>query len=188
MHASAVLGPNGLLAFIGKSGSGKSTLAYQLSQYFDFVSDDFILIESVEPKVRALGTYPAVRLWEQPEYGPGFKILSQNNIVSDKLRLQLVSNKFFSENRSSSVQSLIFPRYSDSMPAGEYTFEPLERFSAVDLILQNLFILDPESAQVQARILYELGRLTAKVKSYAFVFGDIKRGCSPELINEIGNL
>ena len=188
LHASAVSGPKGLIAFIGKSGSGKSTLAYQLSAFFDFISDDFIVIQSVDPEVVGLGTYPAVRLWQQPKFGPSYRILDSNSLISDKLRLQLTASDLCSSAKGQRVQALIFPQYSDSLRPGEYYLEPVGGISAIRYILQNLFVLDPENKEVQTWILPQLSSIAEKVCSYTLVFGDIQCGTSADLITEIERL
>jgi hypothetical protein len=54
LHASAVLGTTGVLAFCGVGRSGKSTLAYALGQEgFHQAADDALVIEPAEAAIRA---------------------------------------------------------------------------------------------------------------------------------------
>ena len=54
VHASAVAGPTGVLAFCGLAHSGKSTLAYALSRLgFSHFADDALVINVVDDSVRA---------------------------------------------------------------------------------------------------------------------------------------
>ena len=50
LHASAVVGPSGVVAICGRSGSGKSTTAFGLSRRgYRLWSDDALVVASVEP-------------------------------------------------------------------------------------------------------------------------------------------
>ena len=50
LHASAVVGPSGVVAICGRSGSGKSTTAFGLSRRgYRLWSDDAVVVSSVEP-------------------------------------------------------------------------------------------------------------------------------------------
>jgi hypothetical protein len=64
LHASAVLGPFGAVAFCGSSGAGKSTLAYALARGgWTQIADDHLAIEvdGGTPYVRPLSFQPKLR-------------------------------------------------------------------------------------------------------------------------------
>jgi hypothetical protein len=78
LHSSAVLTPQGAIAFVGKSGQGKSTLAASFTQIgCPIISDDFLVLRKsvLRQTVRkysekktgeswiAIPSYPGVRLW-----------------------------------------------------------------------------------------------------------------------------
>ena len=64
LHGSAVLTPEGTIAFVGNSGSGKSTLASSLSEDgMEVLTDDCLLLEEEEGCLTAIPSYPGVRLW-----------------------------------------------------------------------------------------------------------------------------
>lgn len=72
LHASAVRGRGGVLAFCGRGRSGKSTLAYALSgRGFDQVADDALLIESIadDISVRPLPFVPQLREPSRHHFG-----------------------------------------------------------------------------------------------------------------------
>jgi hypothetical protein len=78
LHASAVVGPDGVVGFCGRAGAGKSTVAYGLSRRgYRLWSDDALVLSSVEPlRTRALAG--AMRL--MPDVRERFG-LSQQEIV-----------------------------------------------------------------------------------------------------------
>jgi hypothetical protein len=64
LHASAVLTPDGAVAFTGPSGSGKSTVAAELVRAGCAVlADDCLVIEEHDGRFRAVPAYPGLRLW-----------------------------------------------------------------------------------------------------------------------------
>src|SRR5215467_895844 len=64
VHGSAVLTPEGTVAFVGDSGSGKSTLASSFSgDGMAVLTDDCLLLEEDEGRLTAIPSYPGVRLW-----------------------------------------------------------------------------------------------------------------------------
>lgn len=64
LHASAVLAPQGVIAFAGYTGSGKSTLAgsFLLSGY-QHISDDYLTLSEKDREIYAVPAYPGLRLW-----------------------------------------------------------------------------------------------------------------------------
>jgi hypothetical protein len=71
LHASAVLGTGGVLAFCGRGHSGKSTLAYALgTRGFQQVADDAVLIETIGSgvSVRTLPFVPQLRTPSQQHF------------------------------------------------------------------------------------------------------------------------
>ena len=68
-HASAVeVGGEGI-AFIGESGRGKSTLAASFATCgFRFLTDDGLLVDSVDGEFRIMPSHPSIRLWEDSQH------------------------------------------------------------------------------------------------------------------------
>ncbi len=67
LHASSVLTPEGLLAFVGPSGSGKSTTAAALmTEGYPVVADDCLLLNKHLETGAYIGVpaYPSLRLWD----------------------------------------------------------------------------------------------------------------------------
>jgi len=92
LHASAVAGPQGAVAFVGAAGLGKSTLATGFwQQGFRLVADDCLLLSTIGDAVLAVPSYPGVRLWEDAAaaLSNGPRRWSPVAHYTDKLRLEL---------------------------------------------------------------------------------------------------
>ena len=64
LHASAVAGPGGAIAFVGATGQGKSTLSASLAQEgYALLTDDCLALEEQEGRFLATASYPGLRLW-----------------------------------------------------------------------------------------------------------------------------
>jgi hypothetical protein len=74
LHATAVLTPAGVCAFIGPAGAGKSTLAAFLSTagYQPFCDD--CMVVRLNGDVYATPGYPGVRLWDDSLYALGHEL------------------------------------------------------------------------------------------------------------------
>lgn len=68
LHASAVLTPQGVVAFTGTTGSGKSTLAgsFLLAGY-SFLSDDCLALLENGEDIYSIPAYPGLRLWRDAQ-------------------------------------------------------------------------------------------------------------------------
>jgi hypothetical protein len=65
LHASAVLTPQGVIAFAGLTGSGKSTIAGSFLQAgYPLLSDDCVPLVEQNQDIYAIPAYPGLRLWE----------------------------------------------------------------------------------------------------------------------------
>jgi len=70
LHAGAVRIDDQAVAFIGDTGSGKSTLTASFhSAGYPLLSDDGLVLKTEEGLVRALPTYPSLRLWPESVSG-----------------------------------------------------------------------------------------------------------------------
>jgi hypothetical protein len=65
LHVSAVLMPQGVVAFAGPTGSGKSTLSGGLfNSGYPLVCDDCLALLVKDDEIYAIPAYPGLRLWE----------------------------------------------------------------------------------------------------------------------------
>ncbi len=64
LHASAVVTPEGAIAFLGETGRGKSTLTASFAQRgFSVLTDDCLLVEEQNGQLFGIPSYPGLRLW-----------------------------------------------------------------------------------------------------------------------------
>jgi hypothetical protein len=65
LHASAIRGRSGVVAFLANSGQGKSTLAAHLAQRgFEVLADDVCLVDTTQPGIAmVIPTAPWLKLW-----------------------------------------------------------------------------------------------------------------------------
>jgi hypothetical protein len=92
LHASAVAGPGGALAFTGPSGEGKSTLAASFSTHgYDLLTDDCLMLEDRSGSIFGTPLYPSLRLYPEviQTLFPEQPVCSPVTHYSSKLRLAL---------------------------------------------------------------------------------------------------
>ena len=145
LHASAVAGDGGVLAFCGVGHSGKSTIAYALGQRgYRQIADDAVVL-NVSPgriAVRPLPFAPSLRPasllhFDKPGSAPGCGRVHQPNAVDDGSPLKAV---------------FILRQDADkSAPAGPDRLSPVQAFSA---LLTHAHCFD-ETSGAQTRRLAE---------------------------------
>lgn len=95
LHASAVVTPEGAIAFMGISGWGKSSLTASFTQQgFPLLTDDCLVLEEKGEEIFGIPSYPGLRLWDDVvcalfEHEQG---LSDVAHYTDKKRLGLNSS------------------------------------------------------------------------------------------------
>lgn len=93
LHASAIAGKSGVVAFLANSGQGKSTLAAHLAQRgFRVLADDVCLIDTAQPgKAMVIPTAPWLKLWRNSLEHLGREAEGLDRVFSDddKYRLPL---------------------------------------------------------------------------------------------------
>src|SRR5580698_5524835 len=93
LHASAVAGHSGVVAFLANSGQGKSTLAAHLAQRgFRVIADDICLIDAALPgAAMVIPTAPWLKLWRNSLENLGREAEGLDRVFSDddKYRLPL---------------------------------------------------------------------------------------------------
>lgn len=66
LHASAVVAPQGAIAFLGLTGHGKSTLAACLTQQgLPLLADDCLVLQEEDGRLWGFPSYPGFRLWPE---------------------------------------------------------------------------------------------------------------------------
>jgi hypothetical protein len=95
LHASAIAGKSGVMAFLASSGQGKSTLAAHLAQRgFRVLADDVCLIDTTRPgTAMVIPTAPWLKLWRNSLENLGRQAHGLERVFSedDKYRLPLAT-------------------------------------------------------------------------------------------------
>lgn len=169
LHATAVMTPTGVFAFLGVAGIGKSTLAASFLQAgYVPLCDDCLAVEEIAGEFVAYPGYPALRLWEdslhllgdQPDrihriadYTPKSSYVFDDRAESFKhepLRLA----RIYSLNRlpASSPDSV-----------SQSKVEPLDGGEALAEVLEAAFRLDIEDKAMLGRQFEFFSRLASRV-------------------------
>jgi hypothetical protein len=119
LHASAISGKSGVVAFLANSGQGKSTLAAHFAERgFRVIADDVCLIDATQPgAVMVIPTAPWLKLWRNSLENLGRRAEGLERVFSedDKYRLPLapvlepepISKLVFLEGSSSTVTATV---------------------------------------------------------------------------------
>lgn len=118
LHASAVAGSQGAVAFLGRSGQGKSSLAAHLAQRgFQVLADDFCLVDfTASAEAMVIPAAPWLKLWRNALETLGHPAEGLQRVFSqdDKYRLPLddphqpepIRKLIFLDSENSSVARL----------------------------------------------------------------------------------
>jgi hypothetical protein len=160
-HASAVEIDDQAVAFMGESGRGKSTLAASFATNgFRFLTDDGLVVESMEGQWRIAPSHPSIRLWED----------SQEALLHPEAQIA-PPVQYTSKSRFLAGSDIVFcdqPRnlhrvYFLGEGAQKRTlFERLKPADALFELLKHSFLLDIEERQVLAAHFDELSSLVSQ--------------------------
>ncbi len=187
LHASAVQAGSQVMAIMGESGQGKSTLAAWLaSQGFPLLTDDCLVLRKDETAQQWLAqpSYQSVRLW--PDSVDALKIddsaLREFAHYSSKKRTgKQVDFRFAAEGAP--VQAcfvLAEPTDSEPLYSGPPVIRPLSVSESFLTLVQAVFRLDAEKAQLNRKEFEVLTSLTETVRFFSLSY---KRqyDCLPEV-------
>jgi hypothetical protein len=133
LHASAIGGKSGAVAFLASSGQGKSTLAAHLAQRgFPVLADDVCLIDTTQPgTAMVIPTAPWLKLWRNSLENLGRQAEGLDRVFSedDKYRLPLAAAL-----QPEPIFKLVFLEgHEGSSPTTE--MEELSRLEALPLLM-----------------------------------------------------
>jgi hypothetical protein len=165
LHGSAVSGPAGVTAFLGRSGQGKSSLAAHLAQRgFTVVADDVCLIDPAPAgEVMVTPVAPWLKLWRSSLHNLGRNEDGLERVFSeeDKYRVPLASGA-----QSQPIHSVIFLAPDD--PSTFVTvIEEITRPEAVPLMMNlthQAYLLEA-TGQREASFL-RCGRVLSQARAY----------------------
>jgi len=174
VHASAVVAPEGAIAFVGSTGRGKSTLAASFAlRGFPLMTDDCLLLEEAESGLVVTPSYPGARLWDDSietlfEHAPRVSDVAH---YTDKKRLALNDGQVhFCDNtvRLRRMYFLADPEKSVHPQAIEIT--PLAARAAFVELVSYSFKLDVDDRNVLEREFRLLDRVASLPMFYRLAY------------------
>jgi hypothetical protein len=168
LHASAIAGKSGVVAFLGNSGQGKSTLAAHLSQRgFRVLADDVCLIDAAQPgAAMVIPTAPWLKLWRTSLENLGRKAEELDRVFTDddKYRLPLVP--VLTPER---ILRLVFLQANETASTTT-EIEEVPRVRAVPLLMNlthHSYLLEATGQQEENFL--RCGRVLSQARAYRLV-------------------
>ena len=168
LHASAIGGKSGVVAFLANSGQGKSTLAAHLAQRgFRVLADDVCLIDATQQgSAMVIPTAPWLKLWRNSleNLGRGAEGLDRVFSEDDKYRLPLAST-----STPEPIFKLIFLEGHD-VSSVTTEIEEVPRVQAVPLLMNlthHAYILEATGQQEENFL--RCGRVLSQARAYRLV-------------------
>lgn len=159
-HASAVEIDEQAIAFVGTSGSGKSTLAASFATNgFRFLTDDGLIVESIDGQWRIAPSHPSIRLWDDSQQA----LLTKGAPMAPPVQFTAKSRFLAGEHIAFCEQSRPLHRvyFLGEGERQKPTFERLKPGEALIELLKHSFLLDIEERQVLATHFDELVSMVA---------------------------
>ncbi len=168
LHASAILTPQGVIAFVGRSGQGKSTLAACFGQSgFRLLSDDYLVLHKRVDDWVAIPSYPGVRLW--PETSDGiFSVPPQSTEIAhytDKRRVSDPGLVPFAEGASALRCFYFLNDEGDAFPP-QPAILPLRPREAFMKLVSCAFTLDVRDKARLERQFVAIGQITTQLPCF----------------------
>ncbi|MDQ6663587.1 MAG: hypothetical protein M3Z23_04265 [Acidobacteriota bacterium] len=164
LHASAVAGPRGAIAFLGRTGYGKSTLAGAFSQTgFPMVTDDCLLIEEAAGQIWGVPSYPGLRLWPETvsELFGGEPTLSKVAHYSRKKRVGAREALPFRGERIGLSRIYVLGDPDETTDSGVPFIAPLSPRDAFMELVQFAFLMDITDRAALSEKFQAIGRTAA---------------------------
>jgi hypothetical protein len=167
LHASAIAGKSGVVAFLANSGHGKSTLAAHLAQRgFRVLADDVCLIDVAEPPAMVIPTAPWLKLWRNSLENLGREPKGLDRVFSDddKYRLPLAPI-----NQPEPILKLVFLE-DDEVSLTTTEIEEVPRVEAVPLLMNlthHSYLLEA-TGQREENFL-RCGRVLSQARAYRMI-------------------
>jgi hypothetical protein len=168
LHASAIAGKSGVVAFLADSGQGKSTLAAHLAQRgFRVLADDVCLVDATPPgSAMVIPTAPWLKLWRNSleNLGRGAEGLDRVFSEDDKYRLPLAPTL-----KPEPICKLVFLEGND-VSSVTTKIEEVPRVKAVPLLMNlihHCHLLEATGQQEENFL--RCGRVLSQAKAYRLV-------------------
>jgi hypothetical protein len=168
LHASAIAGKSGVVAFLANSGQGKSTLAAHLAQRgFRVLADDVCLVDATQTgSAMVIPTAPWLKLWRNSLENLGRRAEGLDRVFSedDKYRLPLAPTL-----TPEPISKLVFLEGND-VSAVTTEIEEVPRVQAVPLLMNlthHSYLLEATGQQKENFL--RCGRVLSQARAYRLV-------------------
>jgi hypothetical protein len=168
LHASAVAGKSGVVAFLANSGQGKSTIAAHLARRgFRVLADDGCLIDATQPgSSMVIPTAPWLKLWRTSLENLGRNAEGLDRVFTDddKYRLPLVPVL-----TPEPILRLVFLE-GNAIPSASIEIEEVPRVQAIPLLMNlthHSYLLDATSQQEENFL--RCGRVLSQARAYRLI-------------------
>ena len=162
LHASAVVSPRGVIAFLGNTGCGKSTLAASFANGgMPLLADDaLVLEEDSRGHLLASPSYPGIRLWRRDVpslIGPGLEGPRVAH-YGDKVRVDQSAGRFDFARQPEPLRTLYLLARAHVAVGGGIAVRRMSPREAMMTLVQHALRLDLAGKQ---RVSEEFARLSS---------------------------
>jgi len=164
LHASAVAGPEGAVAFLGATGAGKSTLAGSFCRSgWPLLTDDCFLLREQGEQIAVVPSYPGLRLWEDSLAGLDWKDapLAPSAHYTEKQRIQAGSGSLTVCRDAMPLAKLFVLEPPDSSGTQPLSIAALRPSEALIELVQCSYCLDITDRERIRQQFELLGRVAA---------------------------
>jgi hypothetical protein len=168
LHASAIAGKSGVVAFLANSGQGKSTLAAHLARRgFRVLADDVCLIDATQPgSAMVIPTAPWLKLWRTSLENLGRKAEGLDRVFTDDDKYRLPLAPVLTPEP---ILRLVFLEGNEIAPT-TIEIEEVPRVHAVPLLMNlthHSYLLEA-TGQLEENFL-RCGRVLSQARAYRLV-------------------
>jgi hypothetical protein len=168
LHASAIAGKSGVVAFLANSGQGKSTLAAHLARRgFRVLADDVCLIDTTQPgSAMVIPTAPWLKLWRSSLENLGRKAEGLDRVFTDDDKYRLPLSSVFTREP---ILRLIFLEDVE-IGSTRIGMEEIPRVQAVPSLMKlthHSYVLEA-TGQLEENFL-RCGRVLSQARAYRLV-------------------
>ncbi len=174
LHASAVLMPQGVVAFAGPAGSGKSTIAASLLKMdYSFFSDDCLTLQKHEEKIYAIPAYPGLRLWEDSKNHLFEESTNKKSVAhySSKLRVDVDETPWnYNTEPQPFVRLYDINNSPEADESSDITIGKLSTLDSLMALIRCAFRLDITDQKMLVRQFHFLKQLSKRISVRRLTF------------------
>jgi hypothetical protein len=168
LHASAIAGKSGVVAFLANSGQGKSTLAAHLAQRgFRVLADDVCLIDATQSgSAMVIPTAPWLKLWRSSLENLGRKAEGLERVFTDDDKYRLPIAPVLAPEP---ILRLVFLE-GNAIASATVAVEEVPRVQAVPLLMNlthHSYLLEATGQQKENFL--RCGRVLSQARAYRLI-------------------